>query len=40
MLLFGFADMSTRKHNPGRHQIAIIVNGVEKARSEVMLTSR
>lgn len=34
-----FADMSTRKHKPGKHQIAIIVNGVEKARSEVMLIS-
>jgi 3-methyladenine DNA glycosylase AlkC len=26
-----FADLSTRKHYPGAHQIAIIVNGVEKA---------
>ena len=27
-----FADMSTRKHHPGKHEIAIIVNGQEKAR--------
>ncbi len=26
-----FADMSTRKHHPGKHEIAIVVNGVEKA---------
>ena len=32
-----FEDMSTRKHYPGEHEIAIIVNGVEKARSSCML---
>ncbi len=26
-----FADLSTRKHYPGLHEIAIVVNGVEKA---------
>jgi len=26
-----FADMTTRKHYPGRHTISIVVNGVEKA---------
>jgi hypothetical protein len=33
-----FADMSTRKHFPGPHTITIIVNGVEKAATEVQLT--
>ena len=33
-----FADMSTRKHYPGVHQISIIVNGIEKARSEIKLS--
>lgn len=28
-----FADLSTRKHYPGTHELAIIVNGVEKARA-------
>jgi 3-methyladenine DNA glycosylase AlkC len=28
-----FKDLSTRKHYPGRHQIAIIVNGVEKEKA-------
>jgi 3-methyladenine DNA glycosylase AlkC len=28
-----FQDLSTRKHYPGRHQIAIIVNGVEKEKA-------
>jgi len=32
-----FADMSTRKHHPGKHDIAIIVNGVEKARATLRL---
>jgi hypothetical protein len=32
-----FADLSTRKHHPGRHEIAIIVNGVEKARCSFSL---
>ncbi len=26
-----FADLSTRKHYPGPHEIAIVINGVEKA---------
>ena len=30
-----FADMSTRKHYPGNHRIAIIVNGVEKAEADI-----
>jgi 3-methyladenine DNA glycosylase AlkC len=33
-----FADQSTRKHYPGPHKIAIIVNGVEKARKSFELT--
>lgn len=33
-----FADMSTRKHYPGEHTIAIIVNGVEKARTSLVLS--
>ena len=33
-----FANMSTRKHYPGRHDIAIIVNGVEKTRTAVSLS--
>ncbi len=33
----GFADQSTRKHNPGEHHIAIIVNGVEKATASFEL---
>ena len=32
-----FVDMSTRKHYPGKHQIAIIVNGVEKAKIDLTL---
>ena len=32
-----FADLSTRKHYPGKHEIAVIVNGVEKARTSLML---
>ncbi len=34
----GFSDLSTRKHHPGEHAIAVIVNGVEKARSGFELT--
>jgi hypothetical protein len=34
-----FADQSTRKHYPGKHRISIVVNGVEKATTEVMLRS-
>ena len=26
-------DMSTRKHYPGRHQISIIVNGIEAVQT-------
>ena len=32
-----FADMSTRKHHPGKHEIAIVVNGVEKAKAAFRL---
>jgi len=32
-----FADMSTRKHHEGEHRVAIIVNGVEKAKAEFMV---
>jgi 3-methyladenine DNA glycosylase AlkC len=32
-----FADQSIRTHYPGEHQIAIIVNGVEKARASFEL---
>ena len=32
-----FVDMSTRKHYPGKHRIAIIVNGVEKAEATLNL---
>lgn len=32
-----FADMSTRKHYPGVHDLAIVVNGVEKSRTTVKL---
>lgn len=34
-----FADQSTRKHYPGKHRISIVVNGVEKAETEVTLRS-
>ena len=33
-----FADQSTRKHFPGKHQVAVIVNGVEKARTSITLS--
>ena len=33
-----FRDLSTRKHYPGEHVIAIIVNGDEKIRSSIDLT--
>jgi 3-methyladenine DNA glycosylase AlkC len=33
-----FADQSTRKHHPGPHKIAVVVNGVEKARASLTLT--
>ncbi|MCP4900762.1 MAG: DNA alkylation repair protein [bacterium] len=32
-----FADMSTRRHYPGEHQLEIIVNGIEKARVTLQL---
>ncbi|RKX19178.1 MAG: DNA alkylation repair protein, partial [Candidatus Zixiibacteriota bacterium] len=32
-----FANLSTRKHYAGKHQIAIIVNGVEKAKVSLAL---
>jgi 3-methyladenine DNA glycosylase AlkC len=35
-----FADMSTRKHYPGKHRISIIVNGVEKADAELTLKAK
>lgn len=35
-----FADHSTRKHNPGTHQITIIANGVEKISSEFEVTKK
>jgi len=33
-----FDDLSTRTHHPGKHRIAIIVNGVQRAARSVMLT--
>ena len=33
-----FADMSTRKHYSGKHEIAIMVNGVEKSRRSMILS--
>lgn len=35
-----FANLSTRKHYPGQHQIAIIVNGVEKSEINLSLLKR
>jgi len=35
-----FADQSTRKHYPGRHEIAIVVNGVEKSRKGFTLVRK
>jgi len=32
-----FADLSTRRHHPGIHRIAIVVNGVEKAETAILL---
>ena len=32
-----FADLSTRKHHPGKHEISIIVNGREKSRATFRL---
>ena len=33
-----FADQSTRKHHPGSHKIAVVVNGVEKAHASLTLS--
>lgn len=33
------ADMSTRKHYPGKHLVSIIVNGEEKARCAFFLAN-
>jgi 3-methyladenine DNA glycosylase AlkC len=33
-----FQERSTRKHHPGKHQLAIVVNGVEKAKASFELT--
>ena len=35
-----FADQSTRKHFPGEHRLAVIVNGEEKASATVELRAR
>ena len=35
-----FVDQSTRRHVPGEHRLAVIVNGVEKASATVELRSR
>lgn len=35
-----FKDMSTRKHYPGEHHIALIMNGVEKAKVSLELVAR
>ena len=35
-----FADMSTRKHHPGKHELAIVVNGVQKARAGLRLRAK
>ncbi|TFE23670.1 DNA alkylation repair protein [Cohnella luojiensis] len=34
---FSFADLSTRRHYPGIHQLALVVNGQEAATAEVNL---
>lgn len=34
---FSYADLSTRKHYPGLHKLALVVNGQEMAVAEVML---
>jgi len=34
---FSFADLSTRRHYPGRHRLALIVNGQEMASADVLL---
>jgi 3-methyladenine DNA glycosylase AlkC len=35
-----FADLSTRKHYPGTHSIALIVNGIEREKLDFELDSR
>jgi len=32
-----FVDMTTRKHHAGRHEITVVVNGVEKAKTSLEL---
>ena len=32
-----FKNMSTRKHYPGQHFISVLVNGVEKAKTSILL---
>ena len=34
---FSYADLSTRKHYPGLHKLALVVNGQEMAVAEVLL---
>ncbi|MFC5531524.1 DNA alkylation repair protein [Cohnella yongneupensis] len=34
---FSFADLSTRRHYPGSHRLALVVNGQELASADVML---
>ncbi len=34
---FSYADLSTRKHYPGLHKLALVVNGQEMAVAEVMV---
>jgi len=34
-----FRELSTRRHHPGLHMIAVIINGVEKARVDFTLVS-
>lgn len=34
---FSFADLSTRRHYPGKHTLALVLNGVEVASSDVLL---
>ena len=32
-----FIDMTTRKHHAGRHEISVVVNGIEKAKKSLEL---
>lgn len=36
---FSFADLSTRKHYPGMHRLALVVNGEELASADVRLVA-